>query len=617
MSSKTKAFRWEVRLGLALIVLVLVILNFASHYTLHRVRQSLDDSIKDRLSEAAVVVSNTILKQATTELADSLIADISYTYNLDYLRVIHMNYERILAIQAGQPIDTVLGHIDVALTGNRLMPLLQNQPIYLHASGSEITHLLFPAKFTGSDYVINVADRNSLLGSLENAGKILVFFAVLGILIITYVATRFARLVMDPFIRLRQKAEESGRFDSSADDEVTELISSYEQIIDDLRANEEELVRLNRIITKHAENLEVYNDHILRSIPTGIITFDLDQKISTINRAAEEILHPVGESYQGKPFCAVYGEYPALDELLTAVIASGEPVHNVPVPIPERGNDGKMLAVSVSHLTDSDGGRIGLSLLVNDQTALMRLQEEVELNRRMASLGEMSTGLAHQLRNAAAAMVGFANLISKKTAGDDPVRQNAEFLLKEAKEVEALVARFLDFARPLHLSPVEFDLYRLLESIVGLYAPKYQNVNLRLKRMETSRNLMVGDELLLKQAISNIVHNACAAVAGEENPCGEVVIDVSIGQEITIRISDNGSGIPEEYRENIFTPFFSGSPSGTGLGLPLARKIVTLHDGMLDFYCGDDGGTTFTITLPKSAWSDAASVEFAQNGHSA
>ncbi len=99
MSSKPKAFRWEIRLGLALIVLVLVILNFASHYTLHRVRQSIEESVKDRLSEASVVVSNSIFKQGTTELSDSLIADISYTYNLDYLHVIHLNYARIMAIR--------------------------------------------------------------------------------------------------------------------------------------------------------------------------------------------------------------------------------------------------------------------------------------------------------------------------------------------------------------------------------------------------------------------------------------------------------------------------------------------------------------------------------------
>jgi len=590
-------------LGLALIVLVLVILNFASHYTLHRVRQSIEDRVEDRLSEAAVVVSNAILKQATTILPDSLIADIEYTYDLDYLYVIHLNYARVMAIQKGDPMDSMLAYIEIDPTAEQLRALLQNQPVYLHSSGDIKTHLLFPAEFAGSNYVISIADKNSLLGSLENAGKILIFFAVLGIIIIIYVAGRFAQLVMDPFVRLRQKAEETGRFNSNADDEVSELISSYEQIINELRSKEEELVRLNRIVTKRAENLEVYNDYILRSIPTGILTFDLERNISSINRAAEELLHLTGTKCKGKSYCQILGEFADLDALLQTFFESGVPVHNMQVHIPEPGNGDRILAVSVSDLIDRDGGLIGLSLLLNDQTALLKLQDELELKRRLASLGEMSAGLAHQLRNSAAAMVGFANLISRKNTVDSPMRQNAESLLKEAREVETLVARFLDFAKPLHPVYAEFDVYQTLEEIIGLLHTVYPNVHLHLNLVASTHTLLVGDELLLKQAFSNILDNACKAVAIDG---GEVTIDLMDDEGMRIHITDNGPGIPEKHHENVFTPFFSGSPSGSGLGLPLARKIITLHDGSLDF-CSEDGvGTTFKITLAHQFLSETA-----------
>jgi two-component system nitrogen regulation sensor histidine kinase NtrY len=462
MSRKKRKFQFEIRLGLALIVLVLLILNFASHYTIFRVERSLEKLIKDELSEAAVKTSNCMDRYGAVDLPDSAVAMIIADYALSDIDVIHLNYDRVLAIQKNQNPDLAFLCIDSGITSEILGPVLLNEAVFYHNSGDKEFILFYPFAFTGSKYLIAVSKNSSLLGSLENVGRILIFFGVLGLIIILYVASKFLRQVIDPFKRLREKAEKSGRLDQSGDDEVAQLISSYEKIIIELR------------------------------------------------------------------------------------------------------------------------------------------QKEKELSRRMELLYEMSGGLAHQLRNSIAAIVGFGRMIQKKASGmgQDIIEQNVEYLLKESGEAEELVARFLDFAKPLQLDESKFELSEFLGNMVASISKKYKNIDITVDSKSIESIFLHADELLLKQAVGNLIDNACLAYDGVR---GEVKIRAEVfGAICRINIIDDASGIPEEYQDKIFTPFFSGSPSGTGLGLPLAQKIIALHKGTLTFESIPDKGTTFSISLPNA-----------------
>jgi len=224
------------------------------------------------------------------------------------------------------------------------------------------------------------------------------------------------------------------------------------------------------------------------------------------------------------------------------------------------------------------------------------MQEELELNRRMASLGEMSGGLAHQLRNSTAAIIGFAKLIEKRIPENCGAGENMHLLLKEAAEASALVGRFLDFARPLYLEVVDINLIDILEEITAPAKQRYPALKILFENISRGKANISADSLLLKQAIGNIIDNACQA-AGEKG--GQIKIALRIAGEMAETIiSDNGPGIPENIRDKIFTPFFSGTPSGSGLGLPLARKIIALHGGRVDFDSQVGQGTTFIVSLP-------------------
>lgn len=596
MKTKTPGFQLEVRLGLALIILVLVILNFASHYALFRIRQSLEDQIKNELTEAAVFVADGIARTEATTLADTVISHITNAYSLDLVAIIPLSYERVMAINDRHRPDSDILQIDSSITAEELVPVLRNRPIFIHKRGSQNSALLFPIESIGSKYIIAVTRENAILSSVENAGAILIFFGLLGISIIVYVSARFTHFVTNPFERLREKAVESGRMDAASGDQVSALIKSYQDIIDDLKQKELDLLRLNEIITRRAEDLEVYNNYILKSINTGIITMDNSQRISSLNRAAVDILELQDANAVGEDYSKLFAEFQGLQELIEDFLGNHRPINNSEVLTKMRSGLSRALAVSLFSLSDSRGQRIGLSLILNDQTEFLKMQEELELNRRMASLGEMSGGLAHQLRNSTAAIIGFAKLIEKRIPENCGAGENMHLLLKEAAEASALVGRFLDFARPLYLEVVDINLIDILEEITAPAKQRYPALKILFENISRGKANISADSLLLKQAIGNIIDNACQA-AGEKG--GQIKIALRIAGEMAETIiSDNGPGIPENIRDKIFTPFFSGTPSGSGLGLPLARKIIALHGGRVDFDSQVGQGTTFIVSLP-------------------
>jgi len=596
MKTKTPGFQLEVRLGLALIILVLVILNFASHYALFRIRQSLEDQIKNELTEAAVFVADGIARTEATTLADTVISHITNAYSLDLVAIIPLSYERVMAINDRHRPDSDILQIDSSITAEELVPVLRNRPIFIHKRGSQNSALLFPIESIGSKYIIAVTRENAILSSVENAGAILIFFGLLGISIIVYVSARFTHFVTNPFERLREKAVESGRMDAASGDQVSALIKSYQDIIDDLKQKELDLLRLNEIITRRAEDLEVYNNYILKSINTGIITMDNSQRISSLNRAAVDILELQDANAVGEDYSKLFAEFQGLQELIEDFLGNHRPINNSEVLTKMRSGLSRALAVSLFSLSDSRGQRIGLSLILNDQTEFLKMQEELELNRRMASLGEMSGGLAHQLRNSIAAIIGFAKLIEKRIPENCGAGENMHLLLKEAAEASALVGRFLDFARPLYLEVVDINLIDILEEITAPAKQRYPALKILFENISRGKANISADSLLLKQAIGNIIDNACQA-AGEKG--GQIKIALRIAGEMAETIiSDNGPGIPENIRDKIFTPFFSGTPSGSGLGLPLARKIIALHGGRVDFDSQVGQGTTFIVSLP-------------------
>ncbi|MCP4704051.1 MAG: PAS domain-containing protein, partial [candidate division Zixibacteria bacterium] len=504
---KPKEFRLEIRLGLILIVLLLVILDFAAYYTLYRVGNTVEIQTREELTEAAVIVSNSMTRLNKYYLPSGLEQNIEERYSLSSLNIIHLDYNRIITIKNENVLDSTILAIDSTLVSGELINLLANKPIYRHESGSDSYQLLFPTEYAGSNYLVILSKPSSILGPIESAMRILVFFGFLTAIVIVFISIRLVHTVLYPFDRLKEEAEKTGHFDKNNEDEVGQLIGSYEKIIHDLRTQETELVELNKIVTQRAANLEVYNDYILKSINAGIITLDADRNISTINHAAGKICNIEIPSLIGLDYKNLISDYPELHNLINQHYENEKVITNQEIDITSNKGEALVLAVSISPLIDSFGDNIGCVIIINDQTDFIAILKELELNKRMATLGEMSAGLAHQLRNSTAAIVGFARLIEKR-ASDETSLKNIDYLIKEAMQSEALIVRFLDYARPLEATFETIHLRGFINEIIVSNKQLFPNIDIVFQSDYGKDACIEGDQLLLKQALSNIVDNA-------------------------------------------------------------------------------------------------------------
>jgi len=215
---------------------------------------------------------------------------------------------------------------------------------------------------------------------------------------------------------------------------------------------------------------------------------------------------------------------------------------------------------------------------------------------KMAAIGELAAGIAHEIRNPLGIITGSAETVRKH--GDQKIRDEmTNYILEESKRINGLISTFLDFARPKEPELVSCDLREVLEKTLLLLSPKARTLGVEIKKDVPGKPLRVSiDPDQIRQALTNLGVNALEAM-----PNGGVlrVVVVEDGKDkVFVRFSDTGKGIPKEMRTKIFDPFFTTKENGTGLGLSIAHRIITQHGGNITLEEGEERGSTFTIVLP-------------------
>ncbi len=224
---------------------------------------------------------------------------------------------------------------------------------------------------------------------------------------------------------------------------------------------------------------------------------------------------------------------------------------------------------------------------------LQSLKEQLVIKERLAALGEVSAGIAHELRNPLGVIAGYAKLLVKQCADDDGRRAAAAAILKEVEEMNRIMEELLRFSRAEPITKREIDAALLLEEIIG----ECRESGREITCTGGAGMMLNADRTLLKQALRNVVRNACDA-----GDCVEVKAEhrTAEGRDaVCIAVADNGPGIPREHLQKIFMPFFTTKGGGAGIGLALAHKIITAHGGTVAVESGPEKGSTFFITIPR------------------
>jgi two-component system, NtrC family, sensor histidine kinase HydH len=242
--------------------------------------------------------------------------------------------------------------------------------------------------------------------------------------------------------------------------------------------------------------------------------------------------------------------------------------------------------------------------LAETNRRLEQAQAEARRSERLAALGQLSAGLAHEIRNPLGVIKGSAEMLTQKLqASDELSRELAGYISTEVNRLSALVTEFLDFARPLHAQPEPADLIALLDRVIQVVAARFVDSNIRVERdYVPDLPLVPLDESLCEQAFLNIVQNAYEAMQ-DNGPGGTFRVQVRTvirndRHGVELRFSDTGPGVPQELREEIFNPFVTTKKSGVGLGLSIVSKIIDGHHGSIRVENAPEGGAVFTIFFP-------------------
>lgn len=591
-------FETEVHFGLLVIIFLLLFVNFLSNVVLYRARAAQAVSAELDVYTATIKISRVLRDNGHRPLSKKQLERLGKEYSLTDILVIDSQPED------DEPETKRKWFIELAAK----YPPARVPDLARMLIGAETQQL---ARGDGQEYFyvtpISVDDRRKLLvlslnlpelAYLEDAGFIIQLAALGSFIAVLLVYIFLSRFIFGPIRRITQEARRAGRAVDDGDNEIEAVAADYEKIIRELRQNEEELLRLNKEVQERAASLEQFNQYLLASIDSGIVTLGEDGKLLSDNDAARRLLGAKNNYLVGISYKELFSGCPELIEDVSAALNSGNIIPYRELEWKDLQGNRRDFGITLSIIRDDRDNRVGLAVLINDLTELHDLRRVLDQQKRLAALGEMAAGLAHQIRNSLGAIAGFGTLVKRRTEAEN-ILSSIESLLQETVEAETLISRFLSFARPLSLERTSFIVNDFLREIIDSFRvrPSCSLIEFDIS-CEGAREYS-GDSVLLKQAVSNIVDNAVIACEGVS---GLISIRAeNSANELTITVTDSGSGIPEEEIDKLFTPFFSSRPSGSGLGLSLAGKVVDLHNGQIMVESQLGKGSSFTIHLPRKA----------------
>ena len=356
----------------------------------------------------------------------------------------------------------------------------------------------------------------------------------------------------------------------------------------------------------HLAELQILHRDVIQSIASGLITTDLDGVVTSVNLAGQSILGKGEGELVGRPIQESSLFSPDLWAELTA---ASEQKRKLRSEAEVKGPDGSSVHVgfSLSQLVDAEGTLRGFIVIFQDLTRWRRLQEEVRIKDRMAAVGELAAGLAHEIGNPLAAISGSVQMLSTSVSGDGGERKLLDILLKESQRLDRTIKGFLRFARPKERSSVHFDVARLLaENFALLENSDEVSERHRLElALDPPSARVIADPDQVSQIFWNLARNAIKAM-----PDGGTlrVVGRLTDHCYRLQVVDTGRGMSEEQRTNLFHPFQSFFDHGTGIGMAIVYRIVQEHGGTIGVDSRPGTGTTITVELPLAEPQPAAAM---------
>ncbi len=354
--------------------------------------------------------------------------------------------------------------------------------------------------------------------------------------------------------------------------------------------------------TKAYQSLERFNENVLQSIVSGILTIDPQERIIYVNNAGKRILERDDSSLMNRQ---IHEVFPALAKHLHTPTTTQEPSHHYTVTYESPDSGTKIIGFSVSTLLESEGKSSGNIIIFQDLTSFKAMERRVNESEKLATVGRFAAALAHEIRNPLTSLSGSIQILRDSLHPEGTDKKLLDIVLRETDRLNRLVSDFLQFSRFGKENFQRVNPYLLIEEIVSVLKKENDDGDIHFSNKLPEDFIIQSDRDRLKQVFWNILTNA---VQSKDKPELNIVVKGTLSKKrsssmsdiqfYTITIQDNGKGIPSSNIERIFEPFFTTRPEGTGLGLSIAYQIVSALGGTLTVHSKEGIGTMFKITLP-------------------
>jgi signal transduction histidine kinase len=402
----------------------------------------------------------------------------------------------------------------------------------------------------------------------------------------------FLRHLMAPWETLLKRARQMGAEQEAGEGDIEFLVSTFERamtslagrdVLHESRRAEDDIAALERTLSS--------------SLQSGLLLLDRAGLVLALNPVAAGLLG-IEPPPAGTPLAEALAGQPELRDLLASAVAEQTAPRREECAI-RAGGEARTVGLTVHPLRRDDGGVRGWLVLFADLTEVRRRAEESRIADSLARLGEMAGGVAHELRNSLATLRGYLTLIERRPDEESIADYLAE-IRREADHLERVLQDFLAFARPGTARLEEVDLAALARRAAADPALA-GGAEVRVRVAQAAEGIRLrGDAQLLERAVRNLLHNAVQASGEGKGEPVELSIDLVNGG-LELAVEDRGPGLSDEIRERLFHPFATGRRGGVGLGLALAHRIVTLHNGRIRLEDRPGGGTRALLSFPRDA----------------
>jgi PAS domain S-box-containing protein len=573
----------------------------------HRRGTALAEGLAGVSAGALLLYNFTVLEQNAVRFARE--TDVAYALILDRFGQIAA-HSRAPELVGRTPSDAV------SLRALATAPMLQET---VDSRGEAIYDIAVPILVEGERWgTVRIGvSRHRMDAEIAGTRRELAGLAVIALVLGGLAAAIGARRIARPVRQLADgvaaiaRGELDQRIEPGRSDEVGRLALAFNEMAAQLRQQRTELEATHAALRQRfteLSDLKSYTDHILRSFVSGLVTLDLDGRVVTVNPAAEGLMGCGADTLTGRPATEAFHRHPELRDLLLETLRTR--VGAGPVSFELVRSDGQSVPVELATtpLRGAEGQALGVVAILRDLTPVRQLEEQLRRSDRLAALGTLAAGLAHEIKNPLTSIMMFSRHVGRRF-DDERFRQRFQSVVpRELERINAIVDGLLRLARPSRLALAPVHLPPLLEQVLELYAHQIETRRIRVQReWRVGVPPVPGDAEQLYQAFLNLVANAIEAMEGEE--AGMLTVRVGWGgdgdrgagppaDQLVVEVADTGSGIKPEETPNVFNPFFTTKSGGTGLGLAIAHKIIEDHGGAVTFRTASGHGTVFTVALP-------------------